>query len=86
MKINLEVYVRTAVRMVMISKAACHACVFVLGLGLGKALSQYALVVFYFKYNCFVKLLIINTIQLTLNDFSNFHYSIICRYPATNIH
>lgn len=48
MKIDLEVYVPTAVQMVMISKAACHVCVFVQGLGHGKALNQSALVICYF--------------------------------------
>lgn len=45
MKIDLEVYARTAVKMVLTLKVACHACVFVPGLGYGKALNQSALVV-----------------------------------------
>lgn len=47
MRTGLEVYVRTTVQMVMMSKVACLACVFVPGLGHGKALNQYALVFFF---------------------------------------
>lgn len=45
MEIVLEVFVRTVVEMVMISKVARHACVFVQGLEHGKAMNQNALVV-----------------------------------------
>lgn len=50
----LEVFVRTVVGMVMILKVACRVCVFVPGLGHGKAMNQNALVVFHI--NSFLKL------------------------------